>query len=54
MSRIHPERPDSYPSNRSLAADALFPEEPDEEEDDEEGNGEEKEGEGEDDEGYSE
>ena len=54
MSRIHPECPDSDPSDRSVAADVLVREEADEEEDDEEGDGEEKEGEEEDDEGYSE
>jgi hypothetical protein len=40
MSRIHPECPDSDPSDRSLAADVVLrgepDEEPDEEEDDEE------------------
>jgi len=35
MSRIHPECPDSRPSDR-LAADVVLREEPDEEEDDEE------------------
>ena len=59
MSRIHPECPDSDPSDRSVAADVLLRQEPDEEEDEEE---EEDEGDGkendddddEDDDGYSE
>ena len=54
MSRILPEYPDPETSDRSVAADVLVREEPDEEEDDEEGDGEEKEGEEEDHEGYSE
>ena len=54
MSRIRPEYLDPETSDRSLAADVLVREEPDEDEDDEEGDGEEKEGEEEDDEGYSE
>ena len=53
MRRIHPECLDPETSDRSVAADVLVREEPDEE-DDEEGDGEEKEGEEEDDEGYSE
>ena len=36
MSRIHPECPDSDPSDRSVAADVVLREEPDEEEDEEE------------------
>jgi hypothetical protein len=36
MSRIHPECPDSDPSDRSIAADVFLRQEPDEEEDDEE------------------
>jgi len=36
MSRIHPECPDSDPSDRSIAADVLLRQEPDEEEDEEE------------------
>ncbi|HEX4921264.1 MAG TPA: hypothetical protein VFV92_11055, partial [Candidatus Bathyarchaeia archaeon] len=36
MSRIHPEWPDSDPSDRSVAADVLLRQEPDEEEDEEE------------------
>ena len=47
MSRIHPECPDSDPSDRSVAADVLVREEPDEEEDEEEE--EEDEGDGKDD-----
>jgi len=54
MRRIRPEYLDADPSDRSIAADVLVREEPDEEEDDEEGDGKEKEGEEEDDEGYSE
>ncbi len=54
MSRIHPECPDSDPSDRSVAADVLLRQEPDEEEDEEEEE-EEDEGDGkEDDDGYSE
>jgi len=52
MSRIHPECPDSDPPDRSVAADVLLRQEPDEEEDEEE-DGEEKEDE-EEDEGDSE
>ena len=44
MRRIHPECLDPETSDRSVAADVLVREEPDEE-DDEEGDGEEKEGE---------
>lgn len=36
MSRIHPECPDSDPSDRPIAADILLRQEPDEEEDEEE------------------
>ena len=54
MRRIHPECLDPETSDRSVAADVLVREEPDEEDDDEERDGEEKEGEEEDDEGYSE
>ena len=36
MSRIHPECPDSDPSDRLVAADVLLRQEPDEEEDEEE------------------
>ena len=53
MSRMRPEYLDPETSDRSVTADVLVREEP-EEEDDEEGDGEEKEGEEEDDEGYSE
>jgi hypothetical protein len=42
MSRIHPECPDSDPSDRSVAADVLR-QEPDEEEDEEEDEGDGKE-----------
>ena len=54
MRRIRPEYLDADRSDRSIAADVLVREEPEEEDDDEEGDGEEKEGEEEDDEGYSE
>ena len=54
MRRIRPEYLDADRSDRSIAADVLVREEPDEDDDDEEGDGEEKEGEEEDDEGYSE
>jgi hypothetical protein len=53
MSRIHPECPDSDPSDRSVAADVLVREEPDEEEDDEEDDGKEEDDD-KDDDGYSE
>ena len=43
MSRIHPECPDTDPSDRSVAADILVREEPDEEEDEEEDDGDGKE-----------
>ena len=57
MSRIHPEFPNSDLSDRSVAADVLLRQEPDEEEDEEEDEGDGKEDEdddGKDDEGYSE
>ncbi|MFZ1998944.1 MAG: hypothetical protein WA239_23390 [Candidatus Sulfotelmatobacter sp.] len=59
MSRIHPECPDSDPSDWWVAADVLLRQEPDEEEDEEEdeGDGKEKEDEEDDDtaeDGYSE
>jgi len=56
MSRIHPECPDSDPSDRSVAADVLVREEPDEEEDEEEDEGEEEDDDDDDkdDDGYSE
>ena len=41
MSRIHPECPDSDPSDRSVAADVLLRQEPAEEEDEEEDDGKE-------------
>ncbi len=52
MSRIHPECPNSDPSDRSVAADILLREEPDEEEDEEDEQDEDNEED--DDEGYSE
>ena len=57
MSRIHPECPDSDPSDRSVAADVLLRQEPDEEEDEEEDQGDGKKDVGDDDkddDGYSE
>ena len=55
MSRIHPECPNSGLSDRSVAADVLLRQEPDEEEDEEEDDGKEDEDDdGKDDEGYSE
>ena len=57
MSRIHPERPASDPSDRSIAADVLLRQEPDEEEDEEEDEGDGKEDDDDDDkddDGYSE
>ena len=57
MSRIHPECPDSDPSDRWVAADVLVRQEPDEEEDEEEDEGDGKEDDDDDDEdddGYSE
>jgi len=57
MSRIHPECPNSGLSDRSVAADVLLRQEPDEEEDEEEDEDDGKEDEdddGKDDEGYSE
>jgi len=52
---MRPEYLDPETSDRSVTADVLVREEPEEEDDDdEEGDGEEKEGEEEDDEGYSE
>ena len=58
MNRIHPECPDSRPSDRSVAADVLLRQEPDEEEDEEEDDGDGKEKEDDDDDdtddGYSE
>jgi hypothetical protein len=58
MSRTHPECPNSHPFDRSLAADVLLRQEPDEEEDEEEDEGDGKEDDVddgyEDDDGYSE
>ena len=59
MSRIHPKRLDSGPSDRSVAANVLLRQEPDEEqededEDDDEGDGREDEDDDEEDDGYSE
>jgi hypothetical protein len=56
MSRIHPECPDSDPSDQSVAADILLRQKPDEEEDEEEDEGDDKEDndDDEDDDGYSE
>jgi hypothetical protein len=55
MSKIHPECPDSDPSDRSIAADILVRQEPDGEEEEDEGDGkEDDEDDDEDDDGYSE
>jgi len=57
MSRIHPECSDSDPSDRSVAADVLLRQEPDEEEDEEEDEGDDKKDDDDDDkedDGYSE
>jgi hypothetical protein len=57
MSRIHPECPDSDPSDQSVAADVVLRQEPEEEEDQEEdeGDGNEDDDENDEDEdGYSE
>ena len=54
MSRMRPECPGSDPPDRSVAADVLVREEPDEEEEDEEENEEDKDKEKDDDDGYSE
>jgi len=51
MSKIHPECPDSDPSDRSVAADVLLRQEPAEEEDEEEDEGDGKEDDDDDDEG---
>jgi hypothetical protein len=53
MSRIHRECLDSDPSDRSVAADVLFRQEPDEEEDEEEDKGDDKEDDNDDDEDNS-
>jgi hypothetical protein len=55
MSRIHPECPDSDPSDRSVAVDVLLREEPAEEDDEDEGDGkEDHDDDDKDDDGYSE
>jgi hypothetical protein len=55
MSRIHPECPDSDPSDRSVAADVLLRQEPaEEEEEDEEDEDDDTDDDTDDDEGYSE
>jgi hypothetical protein len=57
MTEIHRTRPDSDPSDHSLAADVLVRQEPDDEEEEEEEEGDGKEGDDEDDvndDGYSE
>ena len=57
MSRIHPECPDSDPSDRSVATDVLLRQDPDEEDDERDEEGEDREeddDEEDDDEGYSE
>ena len=56
MSRIHPECPESDPSDRSLTSDVLLRQEPDDEDDEEdEEDGDNEEGDdNEDDDGYSE
>ena len=55
MSRIHPECPDSTAPDRSVAADVVLRQEPDEEEDEEEDDGKEDDhDDDEDDDGYSE
>jgi hypothetical protein len=57
MSRIHPECPDSDPSDRSVPSDFLLRKEPDEEEDEENDDGDGKEDDDDDDkddDGYSE
>jgi hypothetical protein len=57
MSRIHPECPGSDPCHRSVAADVLLRQEPDEEEDEKEDEGDGKEDNDDDDnddDGYSE
>ena len=55
MSRIHPEGPDSDTSDRSVAADVLLRQEPDEDEEEDEGDGKEDDDDDDkDDDGYSE
>jgi hypothetical protein len=56
MSRIHPECPESDPSDRSLTIDVLLRQEPDDEDDEEDEEDEDKEegdDDNEDDDGYS-
>jgi len=52
--RIHPECPDSGHSDRSIAADVLLRQEPDEEEEEDEGDGKEDDDDDDKDDGYSE
>jgi len=54
MSRIHPECSDADPPDRSVAADALLRQEPDEEDDEEEDDGKEDDEDDDTDDGYSE
>ena len=56
MSGIHPECPDSDPSDRSVAADVLLRQEPDEEEEEDEDDDDKEEDDGDDEngDGYSE
>jgi hypothetical protein len=54
MSRNHPECPDSDPSDRSVAADVLLRQEPDEDEEEDEGDGKEDDDDDDGDDGYSE
>jgi hypothetical protein len=54
MRRKHPEYRDSTPFDRSVGADVLLRQEPDEEEDEDEGDGEDDDDEDNDDDGYSE
>ena len=54
MSRIPPECPQSDPSDRSVAADVVLRQEPEEEEDQEEDEGDGNEDDDENDDGYSE
>ena len=55
MSRIHPEGPDSDPSDRPVAADVLLRQEPGEDEEEDEGDGKEDDDDDDkDDDGYSE
>jgi hypothetical protein len=54
MSRIYPAYPDSENPDRSVAADVLLRQEPDEEEEEDEGDGKEREDDEDEDDGYSE